>query len=337
MRRPSATIMTILVVIAAGAIPAHADDAAKRVKKAVAESTLNQPGTKPFHLKALLAPSRERNIESERTGTVEFWWKSPTEWRREVTSPAFHQLQVVNGNQTWQKNDGDYFPEWLRETAVALIEPIPDLPEVLKEIDTGEVKDMMGTTYIQWMIPSTNGQTPSWIGATVALNDGTGLLFYGEGFGWGAEYKDYRKFHGRMVGQIVNVGDPEVTAKVQTLEDLQETPGLFDATVSGGDAHLLRTLLISEPALRQNLQPMEDAHWPAVKDGPIEGAITAEITVDREGKVREVGTVVSTNGALSNVARKQIEAMRFKPFLLNGEPVQIVARVTLSYKTVHLV
>jgi hypothetical protein len=37
---------------------AHADDA-KSVKKAVERSTLNQAGTKPFHLRATLAPSRE--------------------------------------------------------------------------------------------------------------------------------------------------------------------------------------------------------------------------------------------------------------------------------------
>jgi Gram-negative bacterial TonB protein C-terminal len=337
MRKSTGVLLLALGVLGTGAVQAHADNVANRVKKAVAKSTLNQPGTKPFHLKAVLAPSRERDNDSGRSGTVEFWWKSPTAWRREVTCPAFHQIQVVNGDQIWQKNDGDYFPEWLRETAVALVDPIPNLPEVLKEMDTGEVKDMMGSTYVQWMIPSTNGQTPSWIGATVALNDGTGLLFYDGGFGWGAEYKDYRNFHGRMVAQIVSEGSPEVTAKMQTLEDLQETPGMFDATAGGGDAHLLRTLLVTESALRQNLEPIDDVRWPAVKDGPLEGAITAEITVDREGKVREVGTVVSTNGALSDAARRQMEAMRFKPFLLNGEPVQVVSRVTLSYKTVHLV
>lgn len=331
--------MFVLAVcgLGAGAVRSHAEDVASRVKKAVAKSTLNQKGTRPFHLKAVLAPSFERDNGSGRTGSIEIWWKSPTEWRREVTCPVFHQIQVVNGDRTWQKNDGDYFPEWLRETSVALIEPIPNLPEVLKEMETGEVKDLMGSTYVQWMIPSTNGQTPSWMGATVALNDGTGLLFYDGGFAWGALYKDYRDFHGRMVAQIVTHGSPEVTAKMQTLEELKETPGIFDVMASGGDAHLLQTLPISESALRQNLLPIEDVHWPAVKDGPLVGAITAEIVVDREGKVREVGTVVSTNQALSDAARQQMEAMRFKPFLLNGEPVQVVARITLSYKTVHLI
>jgi hypothetical protein len=62
------------------------------VKKAVEKSTLDQPGTRPFHLKAAYAPSFERNKHSYREGEVEIWWESPTRWHREVRSPDFHQI-----------------------------------------------------------------------------------------------------------------------------------------------------------------------------------------------------------------------------------------------------
>lgn len=96
-------------------------DPADAIKKAVERSTLDQPGTKPFHLKAVLAPTRASDQGSSRTGEVEIWWASPTRWRREVRSPNFHQIAIVNGSQEWQKTGGDYFPEWLREVAVAVM------------------------------------------------------------------------------------------------------------------------------------------------------------------------------------------------------------------------
>jgi len=327
---------TAVFCVAACAAPSlHAENVAGRVKKAVAKSSLNQAGTRPFHLKAALAPSRDRDSMSGRTGSIEIWWKSPTEWRREVTCPVFHQIQVVNGDQIWQKNDGDYFPDWLRQTATELIDPVPNLADVLVQMDSGEVKDMFGSTYIQWMIPSTDGQTKSWMGATVALTDSTGLLFYGGGFGWGAIFHDYKKFNGRMVATTVGVGTPEVTAKVTTLEDLQESPGMFDASASGGDPHPIRTVLLDELTARRNLEPMAPVQWPAVKDGPLEGSATTEVVIDREGKVRDVTSIVTQNNALGDVARQYIESMRFKPFLLNGEPVQVVSRITLGFKTVR--
>lgn len=317
-------------------VPAlHADNVAKRVKKAVAESTLAQPGTKPFHLVATLAPSQERDSGSGRTGRVEIWWESPTKWRREVSCPIFHQVEVVDGEQIWQKNDGDYFPDWLRQIATELIEPVPNLQEVLVEMDTGEVKDMFGSTYIQWMIPSTNGETKATMGATVALTDSTGLLFYGGGFGWGAIFHEYRKFNGRMVAMKVGAGTPEVTATVTTLENLVEAPGLFDVTAAGADPHPIRTVFLDELTVRKNLEPMAPVQWPAVQDGPLEGAATTEVAIDRAGKVREVSTIVTQNNDLIEAARQYIESMRFRPFLVNGEPVQVVSRITLGFETVR--
>ena len=76
----------------------HAENLSKEVKKAVERSTLDQSGTKAFHLRATVAPSFERDKESGRTGEVEIWWASPTQWKREVRSPEFHQIEIVDGH-----------------------------------------------------------------------------------------------------------------------------------------------------------------------------------------------------------------------------------------------
>ena len=310
-----------------------ADDAGT-VKKAAERSTLNQPGTKPFHLKAILAPKRVSDEGSNRTGEVEIWWVSPTQYRREVRSPEFHQIAIVNGAQEWQKNEGDYFPEWLREISVALIEPVPRLNEVLKQVEDADVKKLFGTTQYSWTIPSSNGEIQGTIGAGLSITDRTGLLQYGSGFGWSGEYSDYRDFHGRTVARTVGGGSPEVVAKVMVLEDLGAAPtDLFDAGASGGDGTLLRTLLVNEVSLRRNLQPAAPPEWPALEDGPVEGALTTTITVDRSGKVREVGTIVSNNPGVNDTARQTIAAMQFQPYLQDGVPVQVVSRITMAFKS----
>ena len=328
--------MVVLVLGLGLSVLGHADDPEMTVKKAVEHSTLNQPGTRPFHLKAVIAPSRERDRGSNRTGEVEIWWASPTQWKREVRSPEFHQIAIVNSGKEWQKNEGDYFPEWLRETSVALIEPVPFLDQVLEQVKEAEVKKLMGSTYYSWTVMSTDGKVEKGMGAGLAITDSTGLLFYGGDLGWGGLYKDYKSFHGRMVGRTVSVGSPEVTAKITTLEDLQDMPpGLFDAEVSGGDTPLLRTVVAEETTMRKNLLPTEAVAWPAVPDGPLEGAVTTEIVVDRAGKVREVGTIVSDNPGISETAGRAIARMQFKPYLQNGVPVQVVSRITTPFKTVR--
>jgi Gram-negative bacterial TonB protein C-terminal len=333
-RRNLQTVTLILAGVFGLAAWGHADDAEKSVRKAVELSTLNQPGTKPFHLKAVIAPSFDRDKGSNRTGEVEFWWVSPTQWKREVRSPDFHQVAVVNGVKEWQKNEGDYFPEWLRETCVALIEPVPNLDQVLVQVKDAEVKKLMGSTYYSWTMMSSNGKVEKGMGAGLAITDSTGRLFYGGGLGWDGLYKDYQSFHGRMIARTVSVGSPEITAKITTLEDLRDVPqGFFNAEAGAGDAPLIQTVVVEETKLRENLLPTDTVAWPALADGPLQGAVTTEIVVDRAGKVREVGTIVSDNPGISEVAGKAIAAMQFKPYLQNGTAVQVVSRITMSFKT----
>jgi hypothetical protein len=150
----------------------QADDAEKVIKKAVERCTLNQAGTKAFHLRAVLAPSLDRDRGSNRTGQVEYWWVSPTQWRREVRSPEFHQIAIVNGGKEWQKNEGGYFPEWLRETSVALVEPVPSLEEVLKQVDEADVSQLMGTMHFSWTMMSTDGNVEKGMGAGLDVTSG---------------------------------------------------------------------------------------------------------------------------------------------------------------------
>jgi hypothetical protein len=330
----SRKLLLVTLAVLGISSPVQSNDIDSAVKKAVKHSTLNQPGTKPFHLKAAIAPTRD--LGSNRTGEVEIWWESPTAFRREVRSPEFHQIMIVSGTREWQKNEGDYFPEWLRETAVALIEPIPQLDQVLEQMKTGEVRSMAGNTYASWMSFSTNGTVRKSIGCSVSINDKTGLLFYGGCLGWGALFKEYREFHGRSVARILTAGSPEVTATVTVLEDLKDVaPSVFDLPADGNDAHPLRTVVVEELSLRKNLEPTPALTWPAIKEGPLEGAITAKIFLDRDGKVRDVSSVLSDNPGLSEFVSKSIWAMQFKPYLQNGQPVQVVSRITMSFKTVR--
>lgn len=326
--------MTALGVIFLMHACAPADDIA-RVQDAVKRSTLDQKGTKPFHLKATLAPTYERDRDSGRTGEVETWWQSPTRFRQEVRAPEFHQVEVVDGDQRWQRSEGDFYPDWLRVVAIELIRPVPPLDEVLRQVKDADVKRMAGSTYFSWMMMSSDGKVQKAMGASLAITDKTGLLFYGGGLEWGAIFHDYQAFHNRLVPRKVGAGSPEVTATVTTLEDLGKAPSsLFDTHALGGDVQLLDTVVLDESSLRKHLLATEPVQWPPLKNGPFEGILTTKVVVDREGRVREVGTIVSDNPEINGAARSVITNMRFTPFVVNGVPVQVVSRVTMPFSVV---
>jgi hypothetical protein len=314
----------------------RAEDLAGVVKKAVEKSTLDQPGTKPFHLKATYAPSFERDAESHRNGDVEIWWESPTLWRREVRSPEFHQIEIVDGAHEWQKNEGAYFPEWLRELAVAIVRPIPlPLDVLIQRVKAADVRHLAGQTNINWDPVNGPGDAQRNGNGYVAVMDRTGQLLYTGGPGWSGQYKDFRDFHGRMVAYTVSSGYVEVTAKVSSLEDLNGVPsGFFDTSAQGGDPQPIETVVLDEAELRTNLQPGGAPFvWPPVADGPFEGVVWTAVVIDRTGQIREMIPPVADNPGVKEAADQGFRSMQFKPILRNGVPVQALGKLTVSFKT----
>src|SRR6202162_2970418 len=311
----------------------HAENLVKEVKKAVERSTLDQSGTKPFHLRAAVAPSFERDKESGRTGEVEIWWASPAQWKREVRSPGFHQIEIVDGTRNWQKNEGDYFPQWLQQTAVELIKPVPPLDQVLEQAKAADLRRIGPMTNLDWTTPSGTTEVPNILRSWVALHNSTGLLLYAGGLGWGGEFKDYANFHGRMVARTVNVGSPQVTARITLLEDLGAISAGFCDTGKGGDSQGLQTVVTEETSLRKNLLSTGPLSWLPLQDGPLEGKVTSQIVVDREGKVRQIESLFSDNPGVNEAGRQAIAAMRFKPFLVDGVPVQVMSQLSIPFKT----
>lgn len=343
------TLWMIAVVVCLGylrTVPLQAEDLTGPVKKAIEKSTLDQPGTKPFHLKASYAPSFDRDKDSHRTGEIEIWWESPTRWRREVRSPEFHQIEIVDGGHRWQKNDGDYFPEWLRELAVAIVRPMPlPMDVLLQRVTTGEVRTMrfprkingqisfIEQTNINWDKSSGPGDAETNGKGYLALLDGQ--LFYAGGLGFSGQYHDFKDSHGRTVAYTVSSGYIEVTAKVTTLEDLGSTPvGFFDASVPGGDAPI-ETLVLDEADLRRNLVSSKPFAWPPLQDGPLEGGVGTKVAIDRTGTIREIDPPVADNPGVRDAAEQGFRSMQFKPFLRDGVPVQVMGQLSTRFKTVR--
>jgi hypothetical protein len=213
---------------------------------------------------------------------------------------------------------------------------VPPLDEVLEKVEGAEIRRIGPMTNLNWTTPSGTPEVHNILRSSVALQNSTGLLLYAGGLGWGAEFKDYENFHGRMFARTVNVGSPQVTAKITTLEDLGVIPaGFFDTTGKDGDTQPLRTIFLDEVSLRKNLVPIEPVSWPPLRDGPLEGNVTSQIVVDREGKVRQIGTLVSENSGVNEAGKEAITALRFKPFLVNGVPVQVMSQLTVPFKTVR--
>jgi len=62
-----------------------------------------------------------------------------------------------------------------------------------------------------------------------------------------------------------------------------------------------------------------------------QGAVQIEATIDKEGNVTNL-KVLSGDSVLAKAALEAVRQWRYKPYYLDGEPVDIETQITVTFK-----
>src|ERR1700712_1620681 len=141
----------------AGAVALNAQQAPLEqvVRTAAEKSSLALPGHAPFHLRASIAD--EKTSDPQWTASVEEWWQSPTEYKREFHSAQFSQVLIVHGGKVEEHDNGPVFPELLRNLTTELTVTVPrydQLAALHQVVDTPDSKP--GQIVAKWDISGTD-------------------------------------------------------------------------------------------------------------------------------------------------------------------------------------
>ena len=88
---------------------------------------------------------------------------------------------------------------------------------------------------------------------------------------------------------------------------------------------------VSSDAMRQQLTTLQQtANPPAPKNVGV-GTVELSIVIDCSGKVISNKVVSSGSDAMARAAKAAVNTWTYKPFLLNGYPVEVQTTVTISF------
>lgn len=304
------------------------------VKEAASRSTLAAPGAVPFHVQANI--SDEKTHDAQWNATVELWWQSPTVWRRQVNSKTFTQTLIVNGDKVEERDLGSAFPELLRNLTVELVDTVPRFDQLAALHQTVEKPDgAPGQIRAKWEIPGTDGTTTKAIAASIAVSRETGLMLYGGDIDWDVSLHDFADFHGKQIARRLTAqseGGPQLTATVTLLTELTPSDArLFVVRHPTPRSEQLRVVVVPELALRKLSLDTPAPQWPDMPSGALTGAMVMRVVVDREGRVRSVDDFFSDNPGLQHAAQEQLMKWRFRPYLDQGAPVQVISTLTFPF------
>ena len=298
------------------------------VDTALAKGSLLGEGARPFHI--YVSVSEPENVESPYWGTIEEWWVSPTQWRREVTARGgMRQIIVVAQGKKTERDEGDYFPLWLHNFVTAIVNPVPD----------AAAWKATGSSIEQITMP--NGaksdacvHAKSSIGTGARATDAfSNVCFDGEGrvkfYGsprYSMEFHEYGGFEKKQIARQL-ADDPEpgthLVGEVTRLEELpKDTPATLFASLPTDDDRF-RSIPVSAAQMEQLTAGNAPIQWPTVRSGKTHGHLALYISIDAAGHVREAWPLNSDNAGLDDAVREQVKHWTTRPPVAEGKPVQV--------------
>jgi protein TonB len=118
---------------------------------------------------------------------------------------------------------------------------------------------------------------------------------------------------------MVSDSDKKLSGLVSSAPTAMPTPTLSTVKISQG---------VSQGLLIKRIQPRYPQNALSMR---IQGPVLMEATINKEGSIANL-KVVNGDPVLARAATEAVRQWRYKPYYLNGEPVEIQTQITVNFK-----
>jgi hypothetical protein len=322
-------IPLIVLLLSQPSVAANRIPIAKLLDHMIHRSTLVEPGSKPFYMKATI--SEKANDKSEFNGAVEEYWLSPTKWRREIRLRDFSQTRIVNGEMVSEQNNGDYLPVHDEMLANEIVDPLTQTAvDLLNRLNMTAAEP--GSGHGQCMAEQYfNDAEGAERRALLAYDCDTGLLFYlySPECCYGV-MTDYRKFHGKMIAFATK--DDPINIQIDTLRELENVDeSLFVISQTTPPEKRITTIQMSAPKLRALALNQPEMAWPPLEKKPEGTGVDVQIVIGRDGHVKDAWCYTNAGDAVKAAALSNARKWTFTPQNVEGVPAQVESDILFPF------
>jgi hypothetical protein len=263
-----------------GVSPVQGDhiDADTPLNRALKTSSLTYEGT-PFH-----AVMEIGTPGSAYSGKLEVWWAAPSKYRTVLTSSKFSQERIVSGSKVFERNDGNYYPRWLENFVLAVLNPAP----------MAENFHILGPQVNENCLKREErpgGITNDLTFAAICLTEDKERLDDVLSFNYFMEFKDVKAFKTKQVARTYETRALDFKPVVGRLTELEELKQADDAMFAVDAPTLpeqrISTEFVSTLKEESMVEKAPEIQWPSVREGKTEGYMIVYARTDRIGQVRE--------------------------------------------------
>jgi TonB family protein len=303
----------------------------------------DDPALKPWHLKASYQIYGENSMPTAQ-GTYEHWWVSPKVYRNSWTRPGVVHTDwhTADGKHAYRGEGAlDYFEYALQSS---LLSPLPDEGDLDPEKSRLEREDKkfgsvrLSCVQVISAMPkqARMQQVPLGLFPTYCFSDKLPILRVE--FSWGSiaiEFSKIVKMQGRYLPREIAIFEGRLkllTANVDSIEGISATdPALIppaDVRMSSMDKVQLASGLTTGMLLKKEVPVYpQDA-----KERRVSGTVVLQGVIGRDGAVHDLRVLENPWSSLTASALWAVSHWRYKPYLVNGDPVEVETTINVIYQ-----
>jgi TonB family protein len=137
-------------------------------------------------------------------------------------------------------------------------------------------------------------------------------------------------FRDVMVGtstMIIYSGRPAISGHIETLETYHPPADVADSAAENDSPVTLSGKVLTGHAVQQP-RPI---YPESAKSAHISGSVLLSATISKDGSVKELSVIASPDKSLSDSALAAVRGWRYKPYLLDGRPMEVETVITVNY------
>ncbi|MFP5236849.1 MAG: hypothetical protein ACLGSD_13185 [Acidobacteriota bacterium] len=313
----------------------------KLLNAAYRSNALAGPALKPWHLKATFEMLAEPTAKKPVTGTFEEWYVNPYHWRRTYTStePAWNgsEWRISKTQRFGTRRRHSDFEEYRMDLRVGrpVVDPLYQIANIepadqlsVERVNTaGLTLNCTSLTHP----PSDFGRAPEWFVPTMCFDPELHLRLIRSQITV-VQFLDLQPFQGRSVARTVQVIDGGRLLAEMKVTQLETADKFDDALLKPGPDAQQQPIPI-EPGDPLPIPIYEvGASLPLMPDHrPYRGTVFMPVIIHKDGSVKvEAGSPLGIPEAVFDALTNAVNRWKFKPYLIDGQPVEVEYHVQYS-------
>jgi TonB family protein len=303
----------------------------------------NDPAMKPWHLKASYRLYDEKGNPSG-TGTFEYWWASPkverSTWIR--GNAAHSDWRTADGKTAYLTNGPgvDFFETKLRSALVAPLGNSISMDPAHAILKREDVKLGSAKLPCLMVVPKMDQhgkilELPLGLFPTYCFDPSLPVIRVENSFGTVAmQFNKIVKMQGKYLAKEIDLYEGQrrlLSADVDQVNLIQANDAALTPPTDAHFPSIERVSTSAGVAVGMLMNKQQPIYPQDAKDARASGTVVLQAIIGRDGSVHDLSVVSGPWPSLVAAALQAVAQWKYRPYLLNGEPVEVETTVNVIF------